>query len=107
MTDNEKIARVQVLLGNDARADSTTITAYLAIAADSLLDHLYPFGVPSDVSGVPSAYEGVQCELAARYFARRGGLGETFHIENGIHRDWYSSDDRDLLSRVVPYGKVM
>lgn len=107
MTDSEMKTRVQTLLGGDVRADEPTVTAYLAIAKDTLLNTLYPFGVPEGVSGVPSAYEGVQCELAARYFARQGGLGEIQHIENGIHRNWYSSDDRDLLSRVVPYGKVL
>lgn len=107
MTDSEKIIRVQQLLGNDPRADMQTVSYYLEIANDSLLSAMYPFGVPAGVSGVPSYHEGDQCELAARYFAREGGLGEIVHLENGIHRHWDSPDDADIRNRIIPYGKVL
>ncbi len=107
MTNNDKIKRVQTLLMYDETADVTTVQEYLDMSKETVLATLYPFGIPDGVTEVPSMYEAVQCELAARYFARRGGLGETFHIENGIHRDWYSSDDREVLARIVPYAKVL
>lgn len=107
MTTNEKIQRVQTMLMPDGTADDATVAEYLQISKETVLATLYPFGIPDGVTEVPSMYEAVQCELAARYFARRGGLGETFHIENGIHRDWYSSDDREVLARIVPYAKVL
>jgi len=107
MTDAEKIIRVQQWLGNDPRADGRSIMIYLAAANEALLEAMYPFGVPSGVTGVPSTHVGLQCELAARYFARQGGLGETVHLENGIHRHWASPDDADLLNKVIPYGKVL
>jgi hypothetical protein len=107
MTTNAKIKRVQVLLMNDASADDQTVAEYLEMSKETVLATLYPFGIPEGVEEVPSMYEAVQCELAARYFARRGGLGETMHIENGIHRDWYSSDDREVLAKIVPYAKVL
>lgn len=107
MTTNQKIKRVQTLLMNDETADDTTVAEYLDMSKETVLLTLYPFGIPDEVDEVPTKYETVQCELAARYFARRGGLGETMHIENGIHRDWYSSDDRDVLAKIVPYAKVL
>lgn len=107
MTDSEKIIRVQKLLNNDPRADQATVTIYLEAAKDTLLETVYPFGVPAGVDGVPSYHEGDQCELAARYFSRQGGMGETVHLENGIHRHWDTPDDADILRRVIPYGKVL
>ncbi len=107
MTNNDKIKRVQTLLMYDETADDTTVQEYLDMSKETVLLTLYPFGIPDGVTDVPSVYEVVQCELAARYFARRGGLGEKIHIENGIHRDWYSADDRDVLAKIVPYAKVL
>lgn len=106
MTDAQRIARVQSYF-DAGYLSSEEASAYLAIAKDAVLNMLYAYesNFPEDAE-VPARYEGVWCELAARYFSRKGGLGETMHIENGIHRDWYSSDDRDLLSRIIPYMVV-
>lgn len=106
MTDAERIARVQSFFDAGTLSDAEA-EAYLAIAKDTVLNTLYPFAshYPEDAT-IPARYDGIWCELAARYFSRKGGLGETMHIENGIHRDWYSSDDRDLLSRVIPFAVV-
>lgn len=107
MTNVQKIKRVQTLLVDDATATDNTVAEYLEMAKETVLSTMYPFGIPDGVYEVPALYEGVQCELAARFFARRGGLGETLHIENGIHRDWYSSDDREILAKIVPFAKVV
>lgn len=106
MTDAQRISRVQSYFDSGALSD-TEASAYLEIAKDMVLNTLYAFASNyPDEAAVPARYEGVWCELAARYFSRKGGLGETMHIENGIHRDWYSSDDRDLLGKIVPYAVV-
>ena len=106
MTDAQRIARVQSYFDAGYLSD-TEASAYLASAKDVVLNTLYAFesNYPAEAE-VPSRYEGVWCELAARLFSRKGGLGQTMHIENGIHRDWYSSDDRDLLARIIPYMVV-
>lgn len=106
MTDAQRIARVQSYF-DAGYVTANEASAYLEIAKDAVLNQLYSFAghFPEDAE-VPARYEGAWCELAARYFSRKGGLGETMHIENGIHRDWYSSDDRDLLSRIIPYAYV-
>lgn len=105
MTTEQKITRVQTLLGNEAEVDSSTITEYLSIAEEDIVSARYPFGAP-DFYEMESQFDGLQCQLAARYIVRRGGLGETDHNENGISRTWYSSDDRELFARITPFGKV-
>lgn len=107
MTLEQKIKRVQTLLADDATATDSTVAEYLDMAKETVLTTMYPFGIPDAVFDVPGQYEGIQCELAARFFVRRGGLGETLHIENGIHRDWYSSDDREVLAKITPFAKVV
>lgn len=106
MTTNDKVNRVQVLLGNDPAAQYEVVETYLDIAGDRVLSTMYPFGY-ADGTTVPAMYEGLQCELAARYFARRGGLGEISHNENGINRTWGSEDDIDILKRISPMVKVV
>lgn len=106
MTDAEKITRVQGYFDEGTVSDAEA-TFYLSVAKEAVLNALYAYtsNYPEDAE-VPRRYEGVQCELAARRFSRKGGLGETMHIENGIHRDWYSSDDRDLIATIIPYAVV-
>ncbi len=105
MTTEQKITRVQTLLGNEAEVDSSTISEYLSMASDTILNTRYPFVIPEDYD--LSMYDSIQCELAARYIVRRGGLGELTHNENGINRTWYSSDDREVLSKITPMAKVV
>lgn len=106
MTDEQRIARVQSYFDEGAITASEA-EAYLAIAKDTVLDQLYPsLSIYPEDASVPLKYEGAWCELAARYFSRKGGLGEVLHIENGVHRTWFSADDRDLLSRIIPMAVV-
>ena len=107
MTDAERTFRVQTLLNNDPLATEVVLREYLSAAKDDVLEELYSLrGMPENVTDVPAIYQGLQCELAARYFARRGGLGEQAHLENGIHRHYQTSDDRELLDRIIPYARV-
>ena len=108
MTTTEKIARVKLLLNYDPQATDEVVTGYLDIARDLVLHAMYPLiiTIPSEVD-VPTKYEGIECELAARKFSRRGGLGEIEHDENGIGRKWASSVDSDLLDQVTPFAKVV
>ncbi|MBO5971146.1 MAG: hypothetical protein J6S14_21950 [Clostridia bacterium] len=107
MTDTDKLNRVKNLLDpDDPNVTDSAVTGYLAEAADAIMDQLYPFGAPEG-AGLPERYEPAQCTLAARYFVRRGGLGQTEHVEDGVRRAWYSSDDRDVLARIVPKARVV
>lgn len=104
MSENEKIALCKSLIP-DASVTDDVITAYLNLALQKILDRLYPFS--SQTAELSSNYDMLQCELAVRMIARRGGEGEISHSENGISRTWANTDDEDLLSRVVPFVGVL
>lgn len=103
----DKVATVKVLVQNDSEATTEAVTVYLTLAKNTVLNTLYPNGVPADVTDVPTRYENLECELASRYFLRRGGQGELSHNENGISRTYESVDDIDILKKITPFAKVM
>lgn len=107
MTNAEKIATVKTIVENDAAATDAVVTVYLKDAEAAILRRLYPWGIPTTVTDVPSEYEMLQCKLAMRYFLKRGAEGEYIHDENGTNRHYGSVNDEDLLSEVVPYAKVI
>ena len=106
MTESEKKNTVKVLVENDPSATDDVVSVYLRLAKNTMLERLYPFRAEEDGSELPVRYETLQCELAARYFLRRGSQGETNHEENGINRSYASVDDEDILRRLTPYAKV-
>lgn len=106
MTDTEKIAMVKALVGSDVEATDNLITVYLTKAKSSIFNRMYPMGIPEDVTDVPAQYEVCQCELASRYFLRRGAEGELSHNENGIYRMYHTTNDEDLLKEVVQVLKL-
>jgi len=106
MTESEKVTLVTALVDNDIEATPTLIGVYLSVAKDAILKRRYPFGYECECCFCPPEYEMLQCQLAARYFLRRGGEGEITHSENGINRTYGSVNDSDLLSEIVPYAKI-
>lgn len=106
MTTEEKIIRVQTLLGNDEEATDDLIAVYLDDAKYAILNRRYPFGLPDIEPLIPPIYENIQCRLAQRYFLRRGGEGEQLHNEDGVHRHYGSVNDEDLLMEIIQIAKV-
>lgn len=104
MTDSAKITMVQTLVESDPEATPEVVGVYLNLAFNAMLERLYPYD--SDKDSIPSRYDTIQCELAARYFLRRGGQGEINHEENGVNRQYDSVDDEDILKRLTPFAKV-
>ena len=104
MDGSAKTLLVRTLVENDAEATENVIAVYLNLAGNAMLERLYPFDTTK--TEVPDRYETLQCELAARYFLRRGGQGEINHEENGINRNWARVDDADILQRLTPFAKV-
>ena len=101
MTLAEKILLVRELVENDTDATDAKLTALLKKAESAIQLRMYPFGLPKDTTfSVPAQYEYLQCDLAQRYFNRRGGEGEALHIENGIDRHYGSVNDEDLLMEI-------
>lgn len=100
MTQEEMIALVQQIC-DDNRATDELVSVYLQLAADRILNRLYPFGRGTK-EFVPEEHQRLQCELAARMYLKRGGEGEIVHIENGVHRHYHSVTEEDLLGQLVP-----
>ena len=106
MTNAEKIATVQTLVESDAEATDAVVSVYLNLACSAMVERLFPYDSNKSADDIPERYEMTQCELAARYFLRRGGQGEINHEENGINRQYASVDDEDILKRLTPFAKV-
>ena len=104
MTTIEKKTLVQSLVGQGT-LDDTLLTNYLNLAEDKINNKLYPFGVPNGYS-MPTQYDYLQCELAARLILKRGAEGEVIHNVDGVNRTYASVDEEDLLKRVVPFARV-
>lgn len=101
MTSAEKIAYVQAMV-DDPEATDALVSVYLTKAKGAIFKRMYPIGgKPESAIDVPERYEELQCDLAARYFLRRGGEGESIHNENGIMRHYGSVNDEDLLMEVT------
>lgn len=106
MTKADKIAMVKTLVESDAEATDEVVTVYLNLACNAMLERLFPYNPDKEEEDIPSRYDTIQCELAARYFLRRGGQGEISHEENGVNRTYGTIDDEDILKRLTPFVKV-
>lgn len=106
MTDAEKKTMVKTLCENDPDATDTAVAVYLNLALNTMLERLFPYDSNKGATDVPERYDTLQCELAARYFLRRGGQGEINHEENGVNRQYGTVDDEDILKRLTPFAKV-
>jgi len=106
MTTAQKIATVQTLVENDPNATNDVVAVYLNSAHATMLERIFPLHPEKTVDDIPDRYDMIQCELAARFFLRRGGQGEINHEENGVNRQYGTVDDADLLNKLTPFAKV-
>ena len=103
MTAENKIARLRTMI-DDQEESADTLSVYLDIAGDAVLNQMYPFKTDYTGMEVPDRYVAVQLKIAAYLLLKRGAEGQIQHIENGVHRNYGSADiPKDMLKDVVPY----
>lgn len=103
MTKAEKIELVKAM---SEETDESIISAYLNLAGSKICRIAYPYDFT--VTDCPARYEHLQIEAAVYLLNKRGGEGETIHIENGITRHYESGDlPTALVKQIVPLAGVV
>lgn len=107
MTTDKKTDMLLRMLDED-NIDRGMLEVYLDVAAQKILNRMYPFKDNYDGLEVPDRYAMIQLNIAVYMVNKRGAEGEIQHIENGIHRNYGSSDIPDsMLKDVVPYAQAI
>ena len=110
MTTEKKVDMLRRMMDGD-ETDEGILEAYLELAGQKILNRMYQFPeFWEDYEGltVPNRYVGIQLNIAVYMLYKRGAEGEIQHIENGIHRNYGSSDVPDaLLKDVMPMCKAV
>lgn len=89
----------------DDSEEDTLLEAYLAIAAEAVLNRLYPFDKTK--TEVPDKYARTQVNIAVYLLNKRGAEGELQHNENGIDRTYESGDiPESMLKDIIPHCGV-
>ena len=109
MTIEKKIEMLRRMLDGDDM-DADILKVYLDQAKAKILNRMYQFPefYEGDYEGmeVPDRYVGAQLNISCYLINRIGAEGEVQHIENGIHRNYGSSDVPDaMLKDIVPFCK--
>lgn len=103
MTREQKIMCLSKLIGDDTEEEDI-LGIYLDIAGDKILNRMYPYRESYEGLEVPDRYAMIQLNVASYLLNKRGAEGEIQHIENGIHRNYGSSDVPDgMLKDIVPF----
>ena len=109
MTEQRKIDMLRRMMDGD-ETDQGILEVYLELAKQKILNRMYQFktDLEYETLEVPAKYEMTQLNIAVYMLNKRGAEGEIQHIENGIHRNYGSSDVPDaLLKDVVPYCQAI
>ena len=107
MTEQQKLATLKLMI-DDSSASDDLLSVFLELAADKILNRMYPF--KSDYTGlkVPDRYVSIQLKVSAYLYGKIGAEGQIQHIENGIHRNYGSADiPNDMLVEIVPFAQVI
>ena len=101
MTENEKLARLAVLISPETASDNLLL--YLLEQAEGIvLNRRYPFGAPEGAV-VERRFEHIQLQIAVELFSKMGAEGQTVHKENGIDRTYEAADvSPSLIRRITP-----
>lgn len=106
MTNAEKLTLLKNMYGDSE--DEAVLTAYLSIAAGTVLKRLYPFDETKTENDIPAKYHTTQVNIANYLLGKRGAEGEIKHNENGIERTYESGDvPESMLKDIIPYCGVL
>ena len=107
MTREQKIACLSKLIDDD-KEEEDILGIYLDLAGDKILNRMYPYLDSYEGIEVPDRYAMIQLNVACYLMNKRGAEGEIQHIENGIHRNYGSSDVPDgMLKDIVPFCQAI
>ena len=107
MTDEKKIYMLRRMMDGDDTEDGV-LAVYLELAGQKILNRMYPFREGYEGLEVPDRYVMKQLDIAVYMLNKRGAEGEIQHIENGIHRNYGSSDIPDaMLKDVYPFAQAI
>ena len=92
----------------DDDTEDGVLSVYLELAAQKILNRMYPYKQDYEGLTVPDRYLAIQLKVADYMLKKRGAEGQIQHIENGIHRNYGSADIPDgMLQEIVPFVQVI
>jgi hypothetical protein len=90
MTNEEKLAKLRLMLDEGDDTSDAIANAYLEAAEKAVINIAFPYGNGTEV--MPEKYEYEQIEIAAYMLNKRGAEGETAHTEGGTSRTFETGD---------------
>lgn len=103
MTVQKKIDMLRRMMGGD-NTDSGILEVYLELAAQKILNRMYPYKENYDGMEVPDRYVSIQLNVATYMLNKRGAEGQVQHIENGVHRNYGDADvPESMLASIAPF----
>ena len=107
MTLDKKVIMLQHMMDGDD-TDPGILEVYLELAAQKILNRMYPYKEDYEGLEVPDRYTSIQLKIACYMLNKRGAEGEIQHIENGIHRNYGAADIPDgMLADVMAFCQVV
>lgn len=107
MTMEKKIDMLRRMM-DGVETDRGVLEVYLELAAQKILNRMYPFRDDYEGLEVPDRYVGIQLKVANYMINKIGAEGQIQHIENGIHRNYGSADVPDgMLQEIVPFCQAL
>jgi len=103
MTNEEKLAKLRLMLDEGDDTSDAIANAYLEAAEKAVINIAFPYGNGTEV--MPEKYEYEQIEIAAYMLNKRGAEGETAHTEGGTSRTFETGDiPISLRARITAYA---
>lgn len=107
MTQQKKIDMLRRMLPGDD-TDQGVLEVYLELAAQKVLNRMYPYKEDYEGLEVPDRYVAIQLKVANYMINKIGAEGQIQHIEGQIHRNYGSADIPDgMLEEIVPFCQVI